>query len=309
MKLPPHLIYPMAVFAESFHRHAAEGAARMAAAKIAFVGLARDCGPRLVDNLKRLEQMVAGCRDWALHIEANDCTDNTEAVLAEFCGKYHQASYRYRTLGRKARSSEFAGPRTMALAEYRTACQDVVRNMADAPDYVVMVDWDQWGGWSPAGFANGIGWLVELQGAYGMASVSLAQHPMLFLTNKESAEMRPSWTHYDAWTLRINSFWDDYTAGEGGWKHQWIPPVGSDPIRMCSAFGGLAIYRTEDYLQGVYDGRTDCEHVKLDESIQKATGKHLYLNPSMRCVMGWITEDDNARHGQHGVQDAAGGAA
>ena len=97
-----------------------------------------------------------------------------------------------------------------------------------------------------------------------------------------------AWLHYDCWALRLNSYWDDYTNGLGGWKHQWMPPVGSPPVLVSSAFGGFAIYRNEAYLAGTYDGTRDCEHVPFHKSVAKATGQHLYLCPSMRTVMHWM---------------------
>jgi hypothetical protein len=61
-----------------------------------------------------------------------------------------------------------------------------------------------------------------------------------------------------------------------------MPPVGSDPIPMNSAFGGLCLYRREAYLAGVYEGG-DCEHVSLHRSMQRA-GYQLFLNPGSRYV-------------------------
>jgi hypothetical protein len=58
--------------------------------------------------------------------------------------------------------------------------------------------------------------------------------------------------------------------------------------------GGLCISRTDAYLAGTYDG-ADCEHVPFHESIAKATGLGLYLNPSQRCVMRWL---DGGQHGE-----------
>jgi hypothetical protein len=92
-----------------------------------------------------------------------------------------------------------------------------------------------------------------------------------------------AWLHYDAWALRLNSFWDDYTADAGGWKHQWLPPVGSPVVRVCSAFGGLAVYRTLDYLAGTYTGE-DCEHVTFHASLAGS----MYLDPAMRTIMHWV---------------------
>lgn len=295
--VPEALIYPSPYFASEFAARINEGRVRLKNAKVVFVGLARNCGAHLATNLGRLKHLVAECREWALHIESNDCTDDTLEVLHDFASKHPQATYHYAVLGRQQYSTEFSGPRTIALAEYRDACQRWVRSCHRDADYVVVVDWDQWGGWSHVGVLNGLGWLVELPGAYGMASVSLMQHQAISMPEPGKLTVATNWAHYDAWALRLNSYWDDYTNGQGGWKHQWIPPVGSDPVLVRSAFGGMCIYRTDAYLTGTYDGTKDCEHVPYHASIARKTGQHLFLNPSQRCVMSWL-EQPNAR--QHG---------
>ena len=187
-----------------------------------------------------------------------------------------QATFHTQTLNRQQFSSEFAGPRTVALAEYRTACQEWVRQHCADSTYTLVIDWDAWGGWSHAGVMHGVGSLATMTDAYGMASVSLMEYGPT-----------KSWLHYDAWALRLNSSWDDYTAGIGGWKHSWVPAVGSPPIPVCSAFGGLAIYDTQAYLAGTYDG-SDCEHVGFHRTIAERTGLQMYLDPAMRSVMHWL---------------------
>ena len=290
--MPRHLIEPLEPFEPLFRQRVIEGQVRLALSKIAMVGLARNCAAPLKANLERVKMLGEKCRAWRFHCETNDNTDATTEVLAEFCGTHPQASYRERTLNRQQFSAEFAGPRTIALAEYRTACQQWVRDHAADADYCVVIDLDAWGGWSLDGVLNGIGWLVELPGAYGMASVSLFQHPAAATNGDGETKLLPAWMHYDCWALRgvgqARTYWDDYTAGLGGWKYQWIPPVGSQPVLVSSAFGGMGIYRTEAFLAGTYDGATDCEHVTYHESIAKATGQHLYLNPSQRCIMRWL---------------------
>lgn len=290
--MPRHLIEPLEPFEPLFRQRVTEGEVRLALSKVAIVGLARNCAPQLKANLERVKTLGEQCYEWRFHCETNDNADDTPEVLAEFCGKHPQASYRERTLNRQQFSAEFAGPRTIALAEYRTACQQWVRDNAADADYCVVIDLDAWGGWSLDGVLNGIGWLVELPGAYGMASVSLFQHPA-YITDAEGNTTRTTqFLHYDCWAMRgvgqARTYWDDYTAGFGGWKYQWIPPVGSQPVLVSSAFGGMGIYRAEAFLAGTYDGTTDCEHVTYHESIAKATGQHLYLNPSQRCIMRWI---------------------
>lgn len=302
LSLPEHLVYPLAEFGDAFRIRADEGLARLKHSKVAFVGLARNCAVRLAENLGRLMPLADMTAEWCLHIETNDNTDATVQVLTDFCGQFPQATFTAQTLERRQYATEFAGPRTIALAEYRAACQQWVRECAADADYVVAIDWDQWGGWSLAGVLNGIGWLVEMQGAYGMASVSLLESQVVMKTPGEEPKVVPQWLHYDAWALRgvgqPQCYWDDYTKGLGGWKHHFMPPVGSPPAVVASAFGGLCIYRTGLYLKGSYDGTKDCEHVPFHESIARATGQRLYLNPSQRCVMTWLPEDADAR--QHG---------
>lgn len=285
MQIPDHLVYPLEVFGEAFKSRMDEGTRRLSQSRVAFVGLARNCAPQLADNLHRLKQLAGACGSWQLHIEANDCDDDTVQVLADFCKRHPQATFHYQILGHAKFGAEFAGRRTIAMANHRDACQRWVRSCAADADYVVAIDFDQWGGWSHVGLLNGIGWLVELPGAYGMASVSLFQYDF---------GNGPQWAHYDLWALRgvgqAGCYFDTYTAGIGGWGYMWLPPVGSPPVLVSSAFGGLCAYRTDGYLKGTYDGTSDCEHVPFHASIEKATGQHLYLNPSQRCVMSWMDQ-------------------
>ena len=301
--LPEHLVYPLEQFGDSFRARCDEGMARLRTSKVAVVGLARNCAVRLAENLGQLEHVTNMAREWCLHIESNDCTDATLNVLQDFCTQHRQATFHYQVLGRRHYGAEFAGPRTIALAEYRHNCQRWVKACASDADYVIVIDWDQWGGWSLAGMLNGLGWMVEMPGAYGMASVSLLETQVT--VQEQGKQPRPGthWVHYDCWALRgvgqPSCYWDDYTAGLGGWKHHFLPPVGSQPVLVASAFGGVAIYRTDAYLKGTYDGTSDCEHVPFHQSIARATGQHLYLCPGMRCVMQWVPEGQhNAR--QHG---------
>lgn len=276
MNVPDKLLYPLDVFVDSFKSHYDRGVDAWRSADVAFVGLARNCDTALAGNLSRLLQLCEDVGSWRLHVRTNDNTDQTVDVLRQFCDEYPQASYCNQTLGRQQFGAEFAGPRTQALAEYRAACQAWVMDYALRSNLVVVIDFDMKAGWSHAGFLHGVGVLDATDNAYGAASVSLMEY------------QRPGqWLHYDCWALRLNSTWDDYTAGMGGWKHAWLPPVGSPAVPVASAFGGMAIYETGAYLAGVYDG-SDCEHVPFHESIAKKTGKSLYLDPAMRTVMSWL---------------------
>ena len=296
MKVPDHLIYPIDYFADDFKILHDNGAQVWSDASVAFVGLARNCAQHLEANLGRLLELVQNCGQWQLHVETNDNTDDTDQVLLDFCAAYRQATFTSQRLGRVQYGAEFAGRRTQALAEYRTACQRWVQEHARHADFVVVIDFDAWGGWSHAGVMHGVGALQLTPDAFGMASVSLLEHQQVTMGENNTPEVIPAWLHYDAWALRLNSAWDDYTAGQGGWKHSWLPMVGSPPVPVVSAFGGMAIYDTHAYLKGTYDG-SDCEHVPFHVTMAKATGQRLYLDPAMRMVMHWLPEADDG--GQH----------
>ena len=299
MNVPQHLVYPLEPFAADFLRGVREGEARFRDSRVAFVGLARNCAPHLRANLSRLQQLVETCGEWRLHIETNDNTDGTDQVLADFCAAHRQATFTSQRLDREQFTSEFAGRRTIALAEYRTACQRWVADTCASYDLVVVIDWDAWGGWSHSGVMHGIGELNATPDAYGMASVSLIQHPTMVMGEDKQPKLAAGWVHYDAWAYRFNSYWDDYTAGFGGWKHQHLPPVGSQPFAVCSAFGGMAVYASAAYLCGCYGGETDCEHVAFHRSIAEQTGLRLYIDPAMRTLMHWLETNDGGRDGDH----------
>lgn len=293
------LLWPPLPFAASFAERCEDGRIRLKNASVAFVGLARNCGVRLAQNLGAVESLVNGVSSWKLHIESNDCEDQTLDVLADFARRHTQATFQYQMLGRGHYPGEFSGRRTVALAEYRKACQQWVKACAADADYVIVVDWDMWGGWSHHGLLNAIGWLVEYQGAYGMSSVSLFERDF---------GGGPQWWHYDLWALRglgqSDCYWDTYRNGYGGFGHSWLPPVGSPPALVSSAFGGMTIYRTNAYLAGCYDGTRDCEHVPFHASIHKATGQNLYVCPAMRTVMNWMGPS-NAEHSFDSVQNVS----
>jgi hypothetical protein len=88
--------------------------------------------------------------------------------------------------------------------------------------------------------------------------------------------------HVDAANQRRGGM--TYTAGQGAWKHQWLPPVGS-PAACADGVRGLAIYRTADWLQGTYDGREDCEHVVLHRHDAGTNRKAAVSKPRTLAVM------------------------
>lgn len=299
ISVPDWLISPIDEFSGEYESRRIHGGDVLGESSVAFVGLARNCDRHLEGNLFRLSAITGSAKRWRTLIVENDSTDGTKAVIDRYrCQHPENVSAIMRDLGREHRPTEMAGQRTGELAEYRAECQEWVRRKCQDYEYTVVVDWDAFGGWVLSGILTGFSYISTEPDAFAFASVSLLEHPVLSYDREKNQIMQGSqWVHYDCWAMRLNSYWDDYANGVGGWKHNWLPPVGSPPVRMMSAFGGLCIYKTEDYLRGTYSGQ-DCEHVTFHRSIQETTGRGLYLNPSQRSIMQWIEKDAQQRPDQ-----------
>lgn len=292
VSLPPPLIMPPDEFFDDFKHAAVSGREILAQSSIDFVGLARDCEKAITLNLWHAGRIGGDAKSWRLFVSENDSKDGTKQVIKKFASENHQASASLRNLRRKSKAGQLSGKRTEELAQYREQCRKFVES--GCSDYTIVVDWDAKGSWSTDGMLTGIYHLASMGEAYGMASISLMEHPGVALNEAGQPIIQNNWIHYDAWALRLGCDWDDYSKGMGGWKHSWLPPVGSPPVPVYSAFGGLCIYKTSDYIIGEYAG-DDCEHVPFHRSIRQKTGKRLFLNPSQRTVMGWQEADPNEK--------------
>ena len=291
-ELPGDVVFPPEEFAADYASKVGWGRMHAGKVPVAFVGLARNCRERMLQNLAIIERLRCEFASLTVHVVENDSTDGTGDALLAWCDSREWATCDTQTLNRKHRPAEFEGPRTRDLAEYRTMCQDAVRR-GPVPRFVVVLDFDC-PLWSEDGLFHGIATLASDGGAYASASVSMAEHNVVSIHEGQPVN-RVALIHYDAWALRLNSFWDDYQTGFGGWKHHWLPAVGSPPVPVCSAFGGLCIYNASAYLRGRYSGE-DCEHVTFHRSICDGTG--VLVNPSQRTMMRYIEEfpTDGGQH-------------
>ena len=289
---PDVLLPPDAEFAEAYASSVKYGRERAAEATVAIVGICRNAMPWLPQTLRLIEETGAMFKSWSAFLYENDSADDTkDCLMAWQDGSQRCASLNIN--GRPHLNATIAPERTHALAEYRTACQRWVAH-GERPDFVIVVDTDPWGGWSVDGVATSINHMAHDHSWYGMASYSWCEMNV-------GGQAFPA--HYDAFALR----WNHWRRRDQQWTHHWHPAVGSPPIEFNSAFGQLAVYRGQSYLDGTYDG-SDCEHVTYHRSIQERAmldeGDYYYgpsytrlgLNPSSRCVSFWVPQDGR----QHG---------
>ena len=254
---------------------------------VTILGLCRNSMPWMRMNRDRVHSLGAMFAEWRAFIYENDSVDGTAECLQEWAEAVPQVDVCCTKHDRPQLSSSKGSDRTNALAEYRNACQAWARQYEAKTDFVIVIDFDTWGGWSDSGVMTSLHWLMQEPHATGMASVSTVDYRV----PGPQAKLR---IHYDAWAFRLNH----WTEHGQSWFPHWMPPVGSEPVRCNSAFGGLCVYRPAAYFSGTYSGG-DCEHVRFHHSIATAGPWSMYLNPSSRVVMNWLPSSEAGDGGRH----------
>ena len=262
-------------YVDSYKEHVEFGRVEARRQKLAIVSICRNAMPHLRNTLALVDELAGLWRDCSLYVYENDSTDETAAVLDDFAIR-QWVTVEHDTLGGED-ARGFEPERTVRLAKCRTRCQEWVRRNAADANYVMVLDTDPHGGFSVDGILNSLGWFCEMLGEsfHRRQPGAMASHS-LFVRKEERGYGIAA---YDAWAARLNTFED---RRDHQWFHLLMPPIGSQPIPMNSAFGGLCLYRREAYLAGVYEGG-DCEHVFHHKAMQKA-GYQLFLNPGSRYI-------------------------
>ena len=270
-------------YATDYAQKVADGRAIAREQSATIVAIARNAMPLMANTFDLLCEVQAGFADCQMFVYENDSTDGTDTALDRAVSVLPWLTVEHGSLG-GSDSRGFEPERTMRLAHCRNRCLEWVREHRPKTAVTIVVDMDPEWGFSVDGVFNSIAWLAEKRSsvisprAGGMASYSLIRMP------QEDGNVGVA--HYDAWAARPPSWWRDRRNEIGFmWFSAFLPPVGSPPCPMNSAFGGLAVYLTEAYLSGGYSGE-DCEHVPHHRRMRQA-GWPMYLNPGCRYIAVW----------------------
>lgn len=253
--------------------------------KIIILGLVRNLENSLYDNVVSISMISKYCSNISFFLYENDSIDNTVNVLKKCKLEIKNFNYlsdtlNLRSFGHQTLESKLelkSTERTLSLAKHRNVCLSYVRDNSNKFDFVIVMDMD-FEKFSLDGILNSFGWFSE---NYADALVGTS----LQFKNLFSSEQKNLW-NYDCWAYR-GSWWEDlqkYSNNYGYdpmlWFGFWQLPIGSKPIQVNSAFGGIGIYKTEDIISVEYDGY-DCEHVCLHKNLQNKYPKYkLCINPS-----------------------------
>jgi hypothetical protein len=252
---------------------------------VVVAGLCRNLGHCIKNNLLKIIQILDhNCLDYKIVLFENDSTDNTINEILSL--KNHNIILLSQNYNRPQFGTVKDKERIDALAEYRNIIKEHIKINYSNFDFTIIMDMD-FIDISNTGFFNSFGWLKEYPNIDAMSGNSF-EIKDIFNTSELML-----W-NYDSWAFR-GSWWDDLQGKKLTehynnynrmlWFGLWILPVGSRPISVNSAFGGMCIYKTKHYTSGQY-ASYDCEHVTFHYDISnKNPGFALCLNPSQVMLM------------------------
>lgn len=265
-----------------------EGKNLLSKSSINIISLVRNIDLLLIKNIPLIVSFFNNYATNVNHIfYENDSTDKTKEVLQQYKQVYpnniHVIS---KDFGREQFGSIKSIDRLKALSEYRNEAKEYSKQLNS--DFTIVLDMD-FDDINLDGLLNSFGWLGTENSISGVAGNSYFLRSGLYIDDPE----RYNLLNYDSWAFRHN-WWADLhnhlpapqnTLDPMAWFGFWIPPTGSYPITVNSAFGGAAIYKTSVYLAGNYD-HVDCEHVCFHYSLftNKDIDFRLVLNPSQQML-------------------------
>ncbi|WP_426846074.1 hypothetical protein [Candidatus Planktophila dulcis] len=244
---------------------------------IVIVGIVKDAGASLANDLLRLELAFADFAEIHWFLVESNSSDNTVEVLDQV--KNRKEKFDFVSLGNLGKPEE---SRTIRMAIARNRYLDEIQSQTrySKTDYVVVADFN-----------------------HSNSDLTIESVRSCFTTtNWDVCSANQDGPYYDIWALR-HELWqpnDCWRQLEFFKRYVKFPekalfmavnskmitiPRNSSWIEVESAFGGLGIYRSQIITQANYrgvdiQGLPVCEHVPLHQELA-SKGYRLFINPSL----------------------------
>jgi len=247
----------------------------LSGSKIHIVGTVRDSASVVESQVKTLFSAFSSAFELSMEIVESDSKDETLSILRTLETKYENLN----VIALGNLEKEFP-KRTERLAHCRNLLLKNFRDKSRTYDYFVVADLD--------GVNNKL--MPE-------AVISCWKN-----TDWDVCTANQAGPYYDVWALRHeiwspNDFWKQYSflrkygvsdhraKAASVFSRMITIPVDSEWIQVTSAFGGLAIYRSEILTTDISysgidpSGNEICEHIVLHEKLTNS-GYKIFINPS-----------------------------
>lgn len=270
-------------FENQYHKHLEIGKEYLLDKNIIITGLVRNLENKLYKNIVELDKLRSSCKNLTYFIYENDSSDQTAQILSNCNKDIDNFYYQSENLGLKAFTHQNvdllkSNQRTEALAQHRNFCRNFIKNHSKDIDYIVVLDLD-FQKISIDGIINSFGWFKEHPDINALAGNSF-EIKMLPLIGYQTLWNYDCWAYRGTWWEDLQNKADYYHHDPMMWFGLWQPPIGSEPIKVNSAFGGTAIYPAEIFYSAEYEGY-DCEHVCFHKNLYYVHKNfNLSINPS-----------------------------
>ena len=242
---------------------------------VLIVGLVRNCEPSLESEVETLRASFEDFKKVSFFLVESDSTDGSLGALKELAISI--PNFEFLSLGNIRQSIP---DRIERIAHCRNAYLDYVRTTSEKFDYVVVADLD---GVNNLLTKEKVATCWQVEGWSACTANQTGPYYDIY------ALRAPGWSEIDCW----NEARSLYASGMNpikSWvkairEKQRIIPESEDWIEVTSAFGGLAIYKTEAFLEGNYqtfsgDELNVSEHVPFNLKLTKA-GHRIFINPKL----------------------------
>lgn len=229
--------------------------------------LLHDNMDRLERNFAVVDELVQRTFDGVLYcVYENDSTDGTDEWIAALAARRDDvrvlSEQGYRPAMADGRDSQWRYER---MAACRNQCLDLARTYAPDVDYAVVLDID-FAGFEQVYLAEAIreidtlhpGWQALCGSGLSQRDLGLYGPSMRVVPTRGSLPVRL----YDVAAMETDTPQQDLLAAAA-----MAGPADAPPVRVRSAFGGIAVYKREALYALRYEG-WDCEHVCLHRGMR-----------------------------------------
>lgn len=271
LQFPEWQYPPLLGRSEEYWMRIANGTKRALNLTVAIVGCVRDVSEMLPINSRRIEKIGGLFKDYRVFFAENDSVDNTVDILANWRFNNPRVDFLSEKLN-TPRLNDETDERMNYMAIYRNKYFQWVKEHPDF-DLIIVLDADfQGAGWSLDGIKNTMGWF----GWDVISSNGLDRNPLIG-------------GYYDILPCLISSYEDQMAERRYPYtnlvlKRDKTRPkfIRGEPLfRVHSAFGGLAIYKTQAFLSGEFYSGELCDHATLHRRMWANGFDQQFINPSM----------------------------
>lgn len=265
--------------------------------RVIFCGLCKNISQQIPSLIQRIEHLGSFFKSYAVVIFENDSSDDTRKQLKQWASLNKKVHLLECPEEQNCKLNKvdaishgiFSQQRMQKMVEFRNRLMSYIRNNLKDYDVVGVLDMDIIGPISIDGIAHSFGnySMWDSISAYGLNGITLSAglpfYYDLIAYKDENLDINDNSLNIVPVIMKTSML-----------------PVGSNIIRVKSAFAGLEFYKMNviqniDYIP--HDGKYSCEHIIFHTNMIRKGYDRIYMNPNMIVLVG--LQGDHKRYPFH----------